>query len=113
MLLGWRRCGGGRGPVERDQLRPAEARLDEREQDEAVALGEPGAPPRRVFGGREQPGELLLSQPVGFREHALGETARRLNRDDIPPAKADASGGRRRCAPLLRRSALGDVDGIH
>ena len=51
-------------PVERDQLRPAQARLDEREQDEPVTLGEARAPPRRVLGRGEEAGELLLGQPV-------------------------------------------------
>ena len=53
-------------PVERDQLGAAQARLDEREQDEAVALDQSGMSPSRVLGGGEQPGELVLGQPVRF-----------------------------------------------
>jgi hypothetical protein len=52
------------GPVERDQLRPPQTRLDEGEQDEPVPLGEARASPGRVLGGGEEACELLLRQPV-------------------------------------------------
>jgi hypothetical protein len=53
-------------PIERDQLGAAQARLDEREQDEPVALGQTLPAPSRVLGRGEQAGELVLGQPVGF-----------------------------------------------
>jgi hypothetical protein len=54
------------GPVERDQLGPAQAGLDEGEQDEPVALGESFPASGRVRSGGEHAVELRLGQPVGL-----------------------------------------------
>lgn len=52
-------------PVKRDQLRAAKAGGHERQQHKAIALGQPGPPPRRRRCGIQQARELLLGQPVG------------------------------------------------
>lgn len=103
------------GPVDGDQLRAAEAGLQEREQNEAVALGEAGALPRRVLGRCQQPGELLLGQPVGLLlglrrrlelEEGIGQPAAATEPAEEAAQKAEAAvvGGRRRpSAPLGRR----------
>jgi hypothetical protein len=52
------------GSVDRDQLGAPQPGLDEREQDEAVALDEPVTAPSRMPGCREQAAKLVLGQPV-------------------------------------------------
>src|SRR5512133_522204 len=100
------------GPVERDQLRAAQAGLDEREQHEAVALGEAAPSTRRVLGRGQQPGELQLGQPVGLllwlRRRLELEEGVRQTAAPAQPAEETAQqpeaavvGRRRRSGPLL------------
>ena len=108
------------GPVERDQLRSAQTGLDEREQDDAVALCQACAPPRRVLRSSEEPCELLLGQPVRLLlwlrrrlelEEWVGRSASPAEPAQEPTHEAEASvvGGRSRIgAPLVVRQMVDD-----